>query len=125
MTLVERYGSAAVIAAVDHTIDDARRRFSQGDPGWPDGTYEADVYVDSDPQGNQDIHVHVAVTVAGERLIVDFEGSDDRPEIRAWSTFGNTRGMPSLSWPASLIHRSPRTRVSSTVWNYASRRAAA
>ena len=47
---------------------------------WPDGTYEADVYVDTDPAGNRDIHVHVAVTVDGDRLIVDFDGSDDRPE---------------------------------------------
>jgi len=100
--LVERYGAAAVTAAVDHTIDDAHRRFSQEIGEWPDGTYEADVYVDSDPQGNQDTHVHVAVTVAGERLIVDFAGSDDRPDIGAWSTFGNTRGN-AIAQLASLV----------------------
>ena len=100
--LVERYGAAAVMAAVDHTIDDAHRRFSQEIGEWPDGTYEADVFVDSDPQGNQDIHVHVAVTVAGERLIVDFAGSDDRPDIGAWSTFGNTRGN-AIAQLASLV----------------------
>ena len=33
------------------------------------------------PQGNRDIHVHVAVTVDGDRLIIDFAGSDTRPEI--------------------------------------------
>src|ERR1019366_7037567 len=60
--IVERYGADAVKAAVDYTIEDAHRRFSGAIAGWPDGTYEADVYVDSDPQGNQDIHVHVAVT---------------------------------------------------------------
>ena len=42
--------------------------------------------------GNQDIHVHCAVTVDGDRLTVDFTGSDTRPELQAYSTFGNTRG---------------------------------
>ena len=73
--------------------------------GWPDGTYEADVYVDADPQGNQDIHVHVAVTVAGDRLIIDFDGSDTRPDIQAWSTFGNTRGN-AIAQLASLVESS-------------------
>jgi N-methylhydantoinase B len=32
------------------------------------------------------------VTVKGEYLTVDYTGSDARPELNAWSTFGNTRG---------------------------------
>lgn len=100
--IVTRYGPEAVKAAVDHTIADAHRRFAKEIAGWPDGTYEADVYVDSDPQGNQDIHVHVAVTVDGDRLVIDFAGSDDRPHISAWSTFGNTRGN-AIAQLASLV----------------------
>ncbi len=30
--------------------------------------------------------------MTGDRLIVDFEGSDTRQDIAAWSTYGNTRG---------------------------------
>ena len=90
--LIEQYGADGVADAVDWSIGDATRRFSSEIAGWPDGTYEADVYVDSDPAGNTDIHVHVAVTVAGDRLVIDFEGSDTRPDTQAWSTFGNTRG---------------------------------
>lgn len=90
--VAERYGTEAVRATVDATIAEASARFGDEIRGWPDGTYEADVYVDSDPLGNPDIHVHVAITVAGDRLVVDFAGSDDRPEINAWSTYGNTRG---------------------------------
>jgi len=100
--IVDRYGVEAVKSAVDHTIEDAHRRFSSEISGWPDGTYEADVYVDSDPQGNQDIHVHVAVTVDHDRLIIDFAGSDDRPHIAAWSTFGNTRGN-AIAQLASMV----------------------
>jgi N-methylhydantoinase B len=100
--VMERYGAATVRAAVDHTIADAHRRFSSEIAAWPDGTYEADVYVDSDAQGNRDIHVHVAITVDGDRLIVDFAGSDERPNINAWSTYGNTRGY-TIAQLASLV----------------------
>ena len=100
--LAARWGAGTIRAAVTHTIDDARTRFSDEIRGWPDGTYEADIYVDSDPQGNKDLHVHIAVTVDGDRLILDFEGSDTRPYISGWSTFGNTRGN-AIAQLASLV----------------------
>jgi N-methylhydantoinase B len=100
--LIATYGVDTVRAAVDWTIDDTRRRFREEIARWPDGTYESDAYVDSDPAGNPDIHVHVAVTVDGDRLVVDFAGSDDRPAINAWSTFGNTRGY-TIAQLASLV----------------------
>ena len=73
-------------------IDYAARRFREEVAPWPDGVYESDAYVDHDPQGNNDIHVHCKITVEGATLTVDFTGSDDRHEIQAYSTFGNTRG---------------------------------
>ena len=78
--------------AVDYMIDYAERRFREEVAAWPDGVYEADAYVDHDPLGNPDIHVHVKITVDGDRLKIDYTGSDMRSEIQAWSTFGNTRG---------------------------------
>ena len=90
--IARQHGADTVRAAVDWSINDSRRRLQREIERWPDGTYDADVYFDSDPQGNTDILVHVSVTVEGNHLTVDFTGSDDRPEIQAWSTFGNTRG---------------------------------
>ena len=87
-----RYGPATVGRAVQFMIDLASHRFRAEVSSWPDGVYESDVYVDHDPLGNPDIHLHCAVTVAGDRLTIDFTGSDTRPEIRAYSSFGNTRG---------------------------------
>ena len=100
--LVTAYGAGAIRGAVDRTIDDTQRRFRAEIAGWPDGTYEADVYVDSDPAGNTDVHVHVAITIDGEKIIVDFAGSDERPELNAWSTYGNTRGY-TIAQLASLV----------------------
>jgi N-methylhydantoinase B len=90
--LVERYGVGEVEAAVDHMIDYAAARFAEEITAWPDGAYEGDAYVDHDPLGHPDIHLHVKVTVDGPSLTIDYTGSDERQELAAWSTYGNTRG---------------------------------
>jgi N-methylhydantoinase B len=73
-------------------IDYAARRFREEVTEWPDGMYEADAFVDHDPLGNPDVHLHVKITVVGDTLTIDYTGSDMRPELQAWSTYGNTRG---------------------------------
>ena len=90
--IIARYGVAAVRGAVDHSIDYAAKRFREEVASWPDGDYEADAWVDHDPVGNPDIHVHCKVSVRGDALRVDFTGSDERQDLKAYSSFGNTRG---------------------------------
>jgi N-methylhydantoinase B len=90
--LIDRYGVGAIEDSVDYMIDYAARRFREEVAHWPDGEYEADSYVDHDPLGNPDIHLHVKVSVAGDELTIDFTGTDTRNELQSWSTFGNTRG---------------------------------
>lgn len=87
-----RYGNATVRGAVDYMVEYAKRRFKAEVASWPNGVYESDTWVDHDPKGNKDIHVHCKITIEGDAITVDFTGSDDRPEIEAYSTFGNTRG---------------------------------
>src|SRR5436189_6422415 len=43
-------------------------------------------------EGTHYIPLHFTVTVKGDSLKIDFPGSDARPEIQAYSSFGNTRG---------------------------------
>ncbi len=90
--MIDRYGAETVEASVDYMISYASRRFREEVSNWPDGVYEGDAYVDHDPLGNPDVHIHVKITVDGDRLAIDYTGSDTRPELQAWSTFGNTRG---------------------------------
>ena len=90
--VLDRYGASVVEESVDAMIDYAAKRFREEVTLWPDGVYEADAYVDHDPLGNPDVHLHVKITVAGESLTIDFTGSDTRQDLQAWSTFGNTRG---------------------------------
>ncbi|MSO79943.1 MAG: hydantoinase B/oxoprolinase family protein [Acidimicrobiia bacterium] len=100
--MIAAYGPDVIKSAVDWTIGDTHRRFKEEIARWPDGTYDSDVYVDSDPAGNLDIHVHVSITVDGDDLVVDFAGSDERQHINAWSTYGNTRGY-TIAQFASLV----------------------
>lgn len=90
--VLERFGAATVRQAVQYMIDFAARRFREEVRRWPDGVYESDVYVDHDPKGTPDIHLHCKVAIRGDRLTIDFTGSDARPDIQAYSSFGNTRG---------------------------------
>ncbi len=113
--LLGRFGTEAVRGAVRSVIAFAKRRFREEVAKWPDGVYESDVYVDQDPHGNQDIHVHCKVTVQGSDLTLDFTGSDTRSEIQAYSTFGNTRGYV-VAQLASMMDPDAfrRTRASSS-----------
>jgi N-methylhydantoinase B len=90
--LLEHTGVEGVEESVDFMIDYATKRFREEVTEWPDGVYEGDAYVDHDPLGNPDVHLHVKITVDGDALTIDFTGSDDRQELQAWSTYGNTRG---------------------------------
>ena len=72
--LLERFGTEAIRAAVRNVIAFAKRRFREEVASWPDGVYESDVYVDQDPHGNRDIHVHCKVTVKGSDLTLVGQG---------------------------------------------------
>jgi N-methylhydantoinase B len=91
--LADKWGADVVRAAIDWNIAETERRFRAEVERWPDGVYEADVFIDHDTVGNPDVHVHVACRVEGDRLTVDLTGSDDRPELTCvWNTFSNSRG---------------------------------
>lgn len=91
--LVARWNADTVRAAMNFNIKETERRFRSEVEKWPDGCYEADVWIDHDTVGHEDVHVHVACRIAGDQLTVDMAGSDDRPElVNVWNTFSNSRG---------------------------------
>ena len=101
--LIERYGADVVRAAINWNIAETERRFRSQVAAWPDGEYEADVFIDHDTVGNRDVRVHVACRVRGDQLTVDMTGSDARPElVCVWNTFSNTRGY-AMAQLASMV----------------------
>ena len=91
--LLDRFGAAEVEAAVDWFIESTARRFQDEIRNWPSGVYEGEAFADHDPWGNQDVRIHLTATIDGGRLTIDFAGTDDRPHLQAWSSFGNARGF--------------------------------
>lgn len=90
--LVDKWGSDSIRAAINYNIDHTEKRVREVVAGWPDGDYEADVFIDHDTAGTKDIRVHVNCIVRGDQLTVDLTGTDDRQTlVGVWNTFGNSR----------------------------------
>jgi N-methylhydantoinase B len=91
--LARRYGAPAIRGACAQLMAQSERRLREQIASWPDGVYEADSWYDHDVKGNKDLHVHCKVTIRGDQLVIDYTGSDARPELQAWSTKGNSLSM--------------------------------
>lgn len=91
--VIRKWGTDKVKAAINYNIEHTEKRVREEIAKWPDGEYEADVFVDADTVGNKDVRVHVKCIVKGDHLTVDLTGTDDRQElVGVWNTFGNSRG---------------------------------
>jgi N-methylhydantoinase B len=91
--VIRKWGPEVVKAAVNYNIEHTEKRFREEIAKWPDGRYEASVFIDHDTLGTKDVKVHVACTVEGNQLKVDLTGTDDRAElVGVWNTFANSRG---------------------------------
>jgi N-methylhydantoinase B len=80
LQMVERRGAAAVRAAMDDLLDYSDRLLGAGLELVPDGRYEARDAVEDDGFGHGPLPIVVALTVAGDRMTVDFTGSSPQVE---------------------------------------------
>jgi N-methylhydantoinase B len=79
--LAERHGLDELRAGMVETLAYAERRTRAALAELPDGTYEADDMMEDDAAGrSRDVMLHVAATVAGDRLRLDFSGTDPQVE---------------------------------------------
>jgi N-methylhydantoinase B len=101
--MIRKWGADKVKAAVNYNIDQTEKRFREEISTWPDGVYEADVFIDHDTQGTKDVRVHVACGIKGDQLTVDLTGTDDRQDlVGVWNTFGNSRSYIMTQVAASI-----------------------
>lgn len=73
--IVERYGWAQVAGAIERFFAQAEAEDRASVRAIPDGTYRATGTLDNDGIGDEPIPVAVAVTIAGEAMAIDLEGS--------------------------------------------------
>jgi len=73
--LIERRGLDLVKAAFDEVIAYAERRAREAISRLPDGRYEAATEVEGDGVVEDDLPIRVAVTITGDQIELDFDGT--------------------------------------------------
>ena len=96
--LCGKYGSALVIDIMDEFQNYAERRFRAGIEAAPDGVYYGEDFIDDDGIGTEPVRVRSKVTIKGDRIEVDYEGTD--PQVR---TFLNAPLAATMSATLSCV----------------------
>lgn len=78
--LASKYGTEYLGAALEAIKDYSERRMRAEIDALPDGTYSFEDVLDDDGQGNEDLPVVAAVTIDGDSVSVDFEGTAAQTE---------------------------------------------
>lgn len=73
--LCETYGTETLEAYLDEAIRYAERRTKAEIRTWPNGTYSAEGWLDSDGQEQRDVLIRCTVRIEDESVHVDFAGS--------------------------------------------------
>lgn len=73
--LVEKYGEETVRACMKEALDYTERRTRAAIKKLPNGTYEAEDYIDADGVNNHAIYVKATVIIEDEDITVDLTGS--------------------------------------------------
>jgi N-methylhydantoinase B len=73
--LCAEFGTETIVTYVDQVIDYADRRMGEAIEAIPDGTYRGEGWIDTDGFDALDIPIKVAVTVEGDHVSVDFDGT--------------------------------------------------
>jgi N-methylhydantoinase B len=74
--LVQRLGTEGLRAGMTEILDYAERRTRASIAEVADGVYEAEDFLEAGPDGSEDARLCVRATVDGDRLELDFEGTD-------------------------------------------------
>jgi N-methylhydantoinase B len=85
-----RYGTPTMQRAAKDLLDYSERRMRQGLRELPDGTVEAEDFIDDDGVNERPIRVKLKLTIKGDRAIVDLTESDPQAEGNTNSTIANT-----------------------------------
>jgi N-methylhydantoinase B len=95
--LISKYGRDTARHYFSELLDYAERMAREDIRGWPDGTYRFTDYIDNDGFTDTPLPIVVAITVEGDRLIVDYEGSSPQVPAALNSTKSYTNSCTYLS----------------------------
>jgi N-methylhydantoinase B len=88
--LVERWSLKTVENSLAWIFGHSQRSFVERIRKWPDGVYRAEFFADSDYADQRNLAIRVAITIDGERMTIDFAGTDPQVDGLVNSVSGNT-----------------------------------
>jgi N-methylhydantoinase B len=93
LALIEKYGPAPLRHHTDALQDHAERRMRAAIAAIPDGCYEFEDYIDGIGEQPDPLAIHVALTVRGEEIEIDFSGTSKQVPA-------------SINCPIAMVHSS-------------------
>lgn len=88
--LLQRHGATSLAAYMDGLLDYTERRARAEFATFPDGTYEAESFMDGDGVTEGAIRFGMVVTIEGERVTVDLSGTDPQRPSPTNATYSQT-----------------------------------
>jgi N-methylhydantoinase B len=95
--MFDRYGAEMTSTYFAELLDYAERMTRAEIAAWPDGTYSFTDYIDDDGFNDEPLPIAVAITVHGDSVTVDFEGSAPQVPAALNSTKSYTNSCSYLS----------------------------
>ncbi|MCZ6689442.1 MAG: hydantoinase B/oxoprolinase family protein [Planctomycetota bacterium] len=80
ISLVETRGIEEIQTYGRHLLDHSERSVAEAIRGIPDGEYQFEDFLDNDGLGSRPIRIAVRIRVSGEKMTVDFSGTDPQTE---------------------------------------------
>jgi N-methylhydantoinase B len=108
VAMAEEYGAAECASYVSSMLDHAERRMRMALAELPDGVYRGAEMTDNDCFSEREIWIRVTLTKSGDRLVVDFDGTD--PQMKGFknSSLSNTRSAVYVAVTSFLDPEIPR-----------------
>ena len=100
--LAARHGRETVLAAFGEVIGYAGRRAREAIRRLPDGRYEAEGEVEGDGVSEDDLPIRVAVTIAGDSIEIDFQGTAPAAAGNVNAPFAVTRAACTFAVKVAL-----------------------
>jgi N-methylhydantoinase B len=108
LELLKKYDAQIVQDCLDYIINYTERRFRAEISEWPDGEYKGEAYLEHDCQGVQDITIRTTVTISGDSLKIDFNGSDPQTPGFINSSIPNSYSYVFLTLSSMIDDSIPR-----------------
>lgn len=89
-TLAEKFGSDGISEAMDEMLDYSERRIRAAIKKLPSGIYHGEAVLDDDGIGDEPVFIRTQVTVADEKIHVNFDGTDRQVATNINCPFSST-----------------------------------